>query len=934
MQIRYFLAASATALSLASFSSMAHAQSTGSVDFEDEEVIIVTGTKRATDVNGFQAPDATKAKAVLTQEFIEKQNPGQTILDTINQIPGVSFQNNDAYGSSGGTLTIRGFDASRISLTFDGVPLNDSGNYAIYSNQQIDPELIDQVNVNMGTTDVDSPTASAVGGTVNYRTLVPTEEFGVKLSGSAGEYEFMRIFGMVNTGTFTPFGTRAWFSASRATNTNPFNGFGQVNKQQYNARIYQPIGSGDDFVSLAGSWNINRNNFFGSLPLRVDPDRLITVSGVTKVVPRIIGSSTQNRYPWGYDQAEYKVNYPCQLAVGRPGVADSAATSTGPGGVADPNGDYASCGTEFDRRYNPSNTGNIRGSSKFSFGDKITLTIDPSYQYVKANGGGTATAREAARDINPAGATAGSTNTANCTTVTSGVGVNCQPGYWGGSPYFGRDLNGDGDILDQVTVMAPSQTQTHRLGVITNLIWNLNDTNTIRASYTWDRARHRQTGEVGLLLPNGEPSDMFPVNNGQAGSNNTILQKRDRLSYAILHKVAAEYRGDFFDEKLKLNIGVGLPYYRRNLTNYCFASSASGFVECSGQNATVNADAAAQNPYTATTNPTTGAVAVTGWAPPQNRVFNYSKLLPNVGVLYKFTPEISAFASYAKGLSVPGTDSLYNAFYFPLNTANAKPAPETTNTFDVGVRYRSSMIQAQAGAFLTKFKNRLASAYDAEIEQTVYRNLGDVDKWGFDGSIAFQPVPEFAFYFFGSYTKSKIKSNIAIGENANGTPIYAATAGKQESGIPTWQYGTTLRADFNPVEIGFTAKRTGPRYIYDTNESTYEGTYNPLGAVQTNAALGAISRASIFPAQAPAYWLINLDARINLSAIGLNDKSYFQLNVYNLMNNFYVGGFGGALSQTLSGTYNRATGVATYGNPSFVQIGAPRTISGTVTFAF
>ena len=110
--------------------------------------------------------------------MIARQNPGQTILDTINVVPGVSFQNNDAYGSSGGTLTIRGFDSSRISLTVRRHPLNDSGNYAIYSNSAIDPELIEQVNVNLGSTDVDCPTASAVGGTVNLRTLDPDPRLG------------------------------------------------------------------------------------------------------------------------------------------------------------------------------------------------------------------------------------------------------------------------------------------------------------------------------------------------------------------------------------------------------------------------------------------------------------------------------------------------------------------------------------------------------------------------------------------------------------------------------------------------------------------------------------------------------------------------------------------------------------------------------------
>ena len=43
-----------------------------------------------------------------------------------------------------------------------------------------------------------------------------------------------------------------------------------IYKQQYNARIYQPIGTNGDFISIAGHYNQNRNNFFGSLPLRQD----------------------------------------------------------------------------------------------------------------------------------------------------------------------------------------------------------------------------------------------------------------------------------------------------------------------------------------------------------------------------------------------------------------------------------------------------------------------------------------------------------------------------------------------------------------------------------------------------------------------------------------------------------------------------------------
>lgn len=903
MRISYALSAAAStlAIGIAALPGAAYAQSTGSQDAEKD--IVVTGTRGPQQVAGVSSPDTPKAKAVLTQENIGHAGAGQTVLDTINQIPGVSFQNNDAYGSAGGTLSIRGFDASRISLTFDGIPLNDSGNYAIYSNQQIDPELIEQVNVNLGTTDVDSPTASAVGGTVNLRTLTPSHDFGVMLSGSVGEWNMWRLFGKVETGDLTSSGTRAWFAASKTENNVPFNGYGKINKRQFNAKIYQPLG-GNDFIAISGHYNENRNNFFGSLPLRVD-----TTATPTSTTPRVVGPNSGNRYPITNDERFYTtLNYPCSLDTPQSGVADSPAPAPT---------NKASCGTEFDRRYNPSNTGNIRINSRFTLADNLVLTVDPSYQYVKANGGGTVTGREQARVI----------------------GANTYTGFIGGSYYFNTDLNGDGDKLDTVTLLAPSQTQTQRIGVIASLKWTLDANNTVRFAYTYDRARHRQTGEVGYLTINGEPIDVFPVNSGIATSDGFIMQKRDRLSYAILQQVAVEYTGKFADGDLIINAGIRAPFFRRNLTNYCFTTSAGGFLDCFGQNATLNGNYAAANPYTFNT--TTNVV--TGFAAPQQRVFNYNKVLPNIGLVYHIGGDVSFFANYSKGLSVPGTDSLYNAFYYPAGTPQATPAPETTDNVDGGFRYRSGMVQGEFSVFFNQFHNRLASAYDPELDQTVYRNLGSVRKYGFDGYLAVQPDSHLDVYVAASWLRSEIQDNIEVGKNSDGTPILALTAGKRESGQPGYTIGIGMRGHFGPVDLGFFAKRTGERYIYDTNLPTYTGTYVPGGAKACStpttcttaivpSAAQIANTAQIYPDKAPAYWLVNLDARLKLGWMGLNDNTYLQLNVYNLFDQFYVGGFGGALIQ--SNTFSRTTGLASYGSPGFVQIGAPRTVSGTMVLKF
>jgi iron complex outermembrane receptor protein len=818
------------------------AQSTGSQEFDQQ--IVVTGGKAIKDIQGVSLPETPKARYVLTQEFIKNQRAGQSIDDLINMIPGVSFQNNDAYGNSGGTLNIHGFDASRISQTFDGIPLNDTGNYAIYSQQQLDSELIDQVNVSLGSTDIDSPTASATGSTVNYTTRNPTEDFHVRLAGSFGEYAYLRMFGVVDTGVFTPFGTRAFVSASHAENRNPFNHASKVDKYQYNGKVYQPIGSNGDFISVAANYNIGRNNNFSSIPLRYDANRTVGPS------------STLNRFPLTRDEREYNLGS-CQTAAARPGVADAPNT----------------CGTLYDYSFNPGHTGSIRANSRFTLADGLVLTVDPSFQIVHANGGNSAVQ----------GYEYGYTRTAG-----NGLSAITTPltGYIGGKPYFGGvDLNGDGDTKDSVELYAPSLTRTHRWVILTSLRYDVTPTQTVRVSYTFDHGRHRQTGEVGYLGKNGYSLSLFPSDNPIRDVNGNVMEKRNRLSYAILNQVSGEYRGQFFDSKLTVNAGVRAPFFKRDLTNNCVSESGgNGFVDC--------LSTAADTAAFLKANPT--------YVGPMHRVLNYNKVLPSAGLVYNFVPHFSLFASYDKGLQVPGTDSLYNAFALSASNPASKPKPETTDNLNGGVRYKSNKVQAELSGWYTFYQNRLASSYDPDLNITIYRNLGTVHKYGVDGSVSYQPIPQVTLYGFGSYLKSKILGNVQTGIT-NGVPVYAQTAGKRESGAPTYTLGARAQGNLGALELGAQVKRTGPRYINDQN----------LPVV--------VSGVQVYGAKTPAYTLVDLDARISLAALGMNDRTYVQLSVTNLFDKLFVGGFSSNTSNS---------------NVPNAYIGAPRTISGTINFGF
>jgi iron complex outermembrane recepter protein len=712
----------------------AYAQSTGTVDAEE---IVVTGARSST-IEGVITPPTPKAQTVLDQEFITHQGAGQSILNTLNVVPSVNFTNNDPYGSSGGNIRIRGFDGNRVSLTWDGVPLNDSGNYAIFSNQALDPEIIESVNVNQGTTDVDSPTASAAGGTVNYRTIKPSEDPSAFLQGSIGDLNYGRMLAVLQSGAFTPIGTQLLGSASFASNTK-FRGRGKLEKQQFNGRLYQPIGENGDFISIAGHYNENRNNAYLAL-----------------TIPQV-----NTNYFLDFNDT-------CTRPTPGAGVQNETLGAAG------------TCGNFYGNRTNPSNTGNIRINSRFTLADGLVLTVDPSFQYVLATGGGQ--------------------------TFTQAENSALLKGAATTSP--GVDLNGDGDFVDTIRLHNPSVTNTRRYGLLASLRWDFAENQYIRIAYAYDRARHRQTGDYAKLNELGGIITPFAGYDGVRvrAADGVALQNRNRLSYAMLNQISGEYRGKFFDERLTVVLGVRAPFFQRDLNQYCYTQISSGNPICTSQpvSATV---VAAPNLYLVAPGVIPAAPIPTNavYAPFTAR-YKYNKLLPNLGLTANVTDNITVYGSYAKGFSAPRTDNLYRATF-------VKVQPETTDNFDAGIRYTTPRIQAVLGGFVNKFKNRIQSSFDQDTGITVDRNIGDVDIKGVEASVAVKPFPWFSFRGFASYIDAKLKADIQTGATT-----FLPTKGKFLVETPEVQYGYSARATFGPASVGGQFKFVGARWATDVND--------------------------------------------------------------------------------------------------------------------
>lgn len=823
--------------------SSAFAQSTGTTEVE---AVVITAAKGQPNIDGvISAETAPKAKATIDQEFIATQQTGQTIIQTLNLTPGLNFTNNDPYGSSGGNLRIRGFDGPRISLTFDGIPLNDTGNYAIYTNQQLDPELISKASVNMGATDVDSPTASATGGTINYTSRKPANEFGGMLNAAVGSFNYRRVFGLVDTGDILGTGATSYLAASYQK-YDKFKGPGDLEKWQINGKIYQPLGDNGDFVSLAFHYNENRNDFY-----------------------RTAAIATFKLNGMDYD------NNPTYLPI--------VSTPAAPGDVdADPaaNSDF------YGLRINPSNTGNIREQAKFTLTDTLTLTVDSAFQYVLANGGGSTTVSEVAAVG------------ANTVVTGSTGGVACAGG---GS---GFDINGDGDCRDTfVRYYSPSTTNTRRYTVASSLIWEPNDNNTFRIAFTYDRGRHRQTGQYGLIGANGDPLDVFGGKDGYGqkvfNADGYALRSRDRLSFAILSQLSADWRGNFMDDNLFVTVGLRAPVFKRELNQYCLTQNNGFSVLCTSQPVFGNVDADPAAGVQASANLVTLNAAGTGtrYIRPFSAEVEYKDVLPNVGLSYQLAPGHTVFISYAEGLSAPRTDNLYTAGVV-TTSVNAPVVlsdvdPETSQAWDLGYRFRSPTMIISAALWSNNFQNRIVSAFDPDLGFNVDRNVGDVKLWGIDAQAGWTPNAAFSLYSSISYTNAELQDDLQL----SATPTYLPTKGKTLVETPEWMF--TARAQWHVTEdftVGFQGKHVGDRFTTDVNDE-----------------------------QTPAYNVFDLDLRYDLPFGG--EGTSLQLNVTNIFDEEYYANISSGNNANVIPDVNPGPAVTSKSaSGAFVSIGAPRTL--------
>ena len=748
---------------MAALAPQAFAQSTGSLAAESALQEVLVTSRRIPSIGGIITQDIAKSRISISSEVLNRVSPGQSAIEALNQVPGLNFTNNDPYGTSGGNIRLRSFDGSRVSLTFDGIPVNDTGNYASFTNQLPDGELIDRVDVNLGTTDVDSPTASATGGTIAWRTRKPASEMGGLAVLSTGQFSYRRAFGRFDTGAVGPFGTTAFISAS-TTQYDKFRGPGSLEKLQINGQIRQDFSNGD-FISLSVHGNRNRNAQYRS-------------------------ASEASFAQFG---REYDNLATCTRPTPTKGVADNDGATPVASTPQLPSSDNplnpSACSNYYGVRINPSDTGNIRINSLWHLTDNLRLTVDPSVQYTLANGGGSTLISD------------------------TPVANNADRRIVGNTALAGFDINGDGDILDTVRLYTPNNTNTQRYGINSNLIWDFLSGQQLRAAYTMDYGRHTQTAAWGYLDANGNPLDVFAGRQGSTvpTADGSFLRGRDRYSEAKLNQLAFEWRGKFADNKLNATVGVRLPNLTRNLNQYCYTPNG-GTGNSGGALCTTQVPVAVRpNGNVVFINSATAVEYIA----PYSETVKFNAVLPNVGLSYAVAEQQLVYVSYAGGLSAPRTDNLYSVRRQPDNSVG-RPTPESekTQSYDLGWRYTGSTLAAQVALWKSDYQNRIASAYDADLGFNVDRNLGDVALQGAELQLGRTPIADLTLNASAAFTSTEL-----LQDTPSSSTTVILTKGKKLVETPDYTFG--VRAEYrvlSALRVGLQGKYVGKRYSSDVND--------------------------------------------------------------------------------------------------------------------
>ncbi|GAC1631721.1 MAG: TonB-dependent receptor [Nevskia sp.] len=192
---------------------------------------------------GLITPEETpKARSSVDRSRIDKQSPTSNPFQALSLLPGVNTYSNDSSGLFGGNIRVRGFNSDELGFTVDGVPVNDSGNFAVFPQEYADTENLCNIFVTQGSVDTEAPHVGASGGNIGLTSCDPHDKASLTGAYTGGSLKLSKSYAKIETGLI---GNRwkSYVSYSKAQ-IDKFKGDGRADRDHVDFKTAFDLGGG------------------------------------------------------------------------------------------------------------------------------------------------------------------------------------------------------------------------------------------------------------------------------------------------------------------------------------------------------------------------------------------------------------------------------------------------------------------------------------------------------------------------------------------------------------------------------------------------------------------------------------------------------------------------------------------------------------------
>ena len=198
---------------------------------------------------------------------------------------------------------------------------------------------------------------------------------------------------------------------------------------------------------------------------------------------------------------------------------------------------------------------------------------------------------------------------------------------------------------------------------------------------------------------------------------------------------------------------------------------------------------------------------------------NWTFVNPKVGVTYRFTPLIDAYASFGRSGREPTRyDILGSTQINTFNLASAQDVnavqPEYVNDVEAGVRIHRGKLSGQANLFYMQFENEIAPIGESIPEGFVQlrKNVPNSYRRGIELDWTYQPTTQLSFSGNATYMQSNIDAYAPEGSEQvfrNVEPVIS----------PDWLFNGSLAYQFvDWLGASVSGRYVGESYLEPTNQ--------------------------------------------------------------------------------------------------------------------